>query len=121
LDSPDQVAPHALRIDKTLSVQYLYDASTAVIVGNSHTWRGRFEILLETGVSISASISEVTPLTEEAKYWLLGFISGYEPHPWDVLGSGWLDDTSDAAMAPWRDAVLKFRQSGFEIHDNREA
>jgi hypothetical protein len=121
LDSPDQVAPLALRIDKTLSVQYLHDASTAVIVGNSHTWRGRFRILLDTGVSISASISEVVPLTEEAKYWLLGFISGYEPHPWDVLGSDWLDDTSDAALAPWRDAVSKFRQSGIDVPYDRDA
>ena len=81
------------------------------IVGNSHSFHGRFLVRLDDGLVPSCSIFDVDPLTDDARLWLEGFMAGQEPSPYDVLGDAY-DLHVERQRAEWDAAVLLFHQSG---------
>ena len=97
-----------------LSVRYNYDGQLGTIIGNPHTFPGRFEVRLESGFKVSCSLRDVEPLTIEAKWWIQGFVEGMEPSPYDVLGEDY--DPEWAVDSPqvrrWRAVVAAFRETG---------
>ena len=97
----------------------LSDGAVGVIIGNPHTFRGRFEVAVSETESRSCSLHEVVPMTEAARWWLDGYMSAMEPPPWDVLADdydpGMQDD--DPQIQRWRDVVRQFRETGHYIGD----
>jgi len=84
------------------------------IIGNPHTFRGRFEVAISPTVRVSCSIGDVTPETLEAQYWLAGYLTGAEPSPYDVLGDDYDESLPDDSelIQRWRDTVNDFQSSG---------
>jgi hypothetical protein len=57
------------------------------IVGNAHTHRGRFRVCFpDRGYVMTLSVYELTAVSAEARYWLRGFLTGYEPSIDEYLG-----------------------------------
>ena len=67
-------------IDERLWVTLARTGERGFIVGNCHTFPGRFSIWVPTdGRSRCVSWSEVKDASSEARYWIAGFLHGSVP------------------------------------------
>src|SRR5688572_23572836 len=63
--------------DRALGVEM--GGERGYIVGNAHTHRGRFDVCFpDRGYVTTVSVYELTAISAEARYWLVGFLTGYE-------------------------------------------
>lgn len=66
------------------------DGERGYIVGNAHTHRGRFHVCFpdrpDYYMTMPTSVYELTAMSLEARYWLRGFLTGYEPDIDEYLG-----------------------------------
>jgi hypothetical protein len=80
-----------------------------LLVGNPHTFRGRLAAWCphrELGYNVS--LSELGEMSDEARYFVRGFLRGSEPEaPYDDDGE--LTPEDEAA---WRAAIRRFRRTG---------
>lgn len=102
-----------MSLDKNLMVK-LSDGRIGYIIGNPHTFRGRFEVSFALHSSMSCSISDVEPLTPQARYWLMGYLSAMEPSPYEVLREAYKEDLENDSepIQKWRAAVERFHLDG---------
>ena len=79
------------------------------LVGNGHTFVGRMAAWCpHQGVGYNVSRSELGTLSEQAGYFVAGFLAGAEPgYPDDAD-----DQTEEADLAAWRAATARFRRTG---------
>ena len=111
-DEVDETGPDLGSRASNLRVRLLSEPKTfGRIVGNSHSFHGRFLVRLDDGLRGSFSFFDVDPLTDDARLWLEGFMIGQEPSPYDVLGDAY-DIQVERQRAEWDAAVLLFHQSG---------
>lgn len=89
-----------------------FDASCGerdFLVGNGHTFVGRMAAwcpLQNRGYNVSAS--EMGTMSEQARYFVAGFLEGARPGlPVDADG-----DTDDVDLVAWRAATDRFRRTG---------
>jgi hypothetical protein len=62
--------------------------------------------------SFSVSKSEIERHSDEAGYWITGFLAGNEPPP-PLDPDGYeIDDLDDPRWRAWREAIAEFRRSG---------
>ncbi|MEW2590963.1 hypothetical protein AB0893_11145 [Micromonospora aurantiaca] len=80
-----------------------------VLVGNGHTVTGRMAAWCpHEGVGYNVSRAEMRVMSEEARYFVAGFLAGSEPrYPTEVDG-----ETYEADMDAWRAALARFRLTG---------
>ncbi|MFC4150098.1 hypothetical protein ACFO0M_27915 [Micromonospora mangrovi] len=80
-----------------------------VLVGNGHTFTGRIAAWCpHEGVSYNVSRADLVVMSEEARYFVAGFLAGSEPGcPMDVDG-----ETDEADVDAWRAALARFRRTG---------
>jgi hypothetical protein len=97
------------------------------IEGNAHTHPGRFHVgFPDHGYSTTASVSELTAMSPEARYWLVGFLSGSEPRLYEYLGLARAVEIekfhdyeyTDEELVRWTNFCKEFRRSGWYIHPN---
>ncbi len=74
-----------VRFDRALWVET--GGERGYIVGNAHTHRGRFHVCFpDRGYVATVSAYQLTAISAEARYWLRGFLTGYEPSIDEYLG-----------------------------------
>lgn len=79
------------------------------LVGNPHTFRGRIATWCPLdSVEVNVSKSEIVATTDEAKYWIDGFLAGNEPPP--------PDSDDPAAEREWENIRHLFRMQGDMPH-----
>jgi hypothetical protein len=80
---------------------------------NPHTFPGRMGAYCEArDRTFSVSLAEIERCSDEARYWVRGFLSGNEPPPPLEPDALAIDDLGDPRMDEWRAAVARFRESG---------
>jgi len=92
----------------------------AVILGNSHTHRGRFKVrIISTGTEVSSSLPDVESASDAARRWIDGFLAGSEPSLYEYLGidGAGLEPTNEDIVR-WKNYCARFRASGL-AHDLR--
>lgn len=79
------------------------------IVGNGHTFAGRLAAWCpHAGVGYNVSLGEMGAMSEEARYFVAGFLAGNEPDcPAADEGEG-----NEADLLAWRAATRRFRRTG---------
>jgi hypothetical protein len=110
----------AAEFDRALWVEL--DGDRGYISGNAHTHPGRFHVCFpDHGYSTTASVSELTAMSTEARYWLLGFLTGSEPHLYEYVGRWKAIDLSDdweeteEELVRWTNFCTQFRRHGMHI------
>jgi hypothetical protein len=85
---------------------------------NCHTFPGRMGAWSETlSRDLCVSKSQVTAASEEAKYWMDGFLTGTQPRAVDMFGLAIHDaEDSDPRWERWRAAIADFRRTGVWPH-----
>ena len=80
-----------------------------LLQGQGHTFRGRMSAWCpDKQVSYNISLDEMGAMSDEARYFVLGFLSGNEPGPpTDEDG-----DSDPADLQAWRSATARFRRTG---------
>jgi len=72
-------------VDKALWVEL--DGERGYICENAHTHPGHFHVCFPyPGHWTTATVSELTVMSVEARYWLMGFLAGSEPDLYEYLG-----------------------------------
>ncbi|MDW3849461.1 hypothetical protein NMK34_22875 [Micromonospora sp. BRA006-A] len=80
-----------------------------VLVGNGHTFAGRMAAWCpHESVGYNVSRAQMGAMSEEARYFVAGFLAGSEPrYPLDADGG-----TEEADLNAWRAALSRFRRTG---------
>ena len=80
-----------------------------LLIGNGHTFTGRIAAWCPSRqVSYNISLTELGEMSEQARYWLRGFLAGAEPG----LPRNGDDEPLDEDLAAWREATARFRRTG---------
>ena len=81
-----------------------------LLAGNGGTYRGRMQAWCpEKQVSYNVSLAEMGQMSQEARYWVAGFLAGNLPGPPPPD----LDaDPDPGDLAAWRAATGRFRRTG---------
>jgi hypothetical protein len=112
-----------VEFDRALWVELYGDRG--YICGNAHTHAGRFHVLFpDQGYDTLASVSELTAMSPEARYWLVGFLAGPEPRLYKYLGlvgsveiKGFQDyEVTDEEIVRWINFCKEFRRDGWYNH-----
>jgi hypothetical protein len=91
----------------------LADGTEGILLGNPHTFPGRFNVAAGDGEVITCSLSDIADATPEAAAWLAGYLAGNEPSPYLVFGER-ADELADDSkeMVAWRERAAAFRATG---------
>ncbi len=87
---------------------------------NPHTFPGRIGAWLAADdVYVTISKNEITECSEEARYWIDGFLVGNEADADEMFGAAMLHDAldDDPRWERWRGALAQFRRSGVWMHE----
>jgi hypothetical protein len=112
--------------DRALWVEL--DGDRGYICGNAHTHPGRFRVCFpDQDYSTKANVSELTAMSTEARYWLVGFLSGSEPRLYQYLGlvgpaeiKGFQDyEVTDAELARWQNFCKESRRVGSHSYPHK--
>jgi hypothetical protein len=112
----DQLGNH-FQVDSSLQV--VVDGHVGYIEENAHTFAGRMHIYFpHLGHDMTQSLSDIDPMTDEARGWITGFLAGSEPGIYEYLGTQWLDsddqpDPTEDEWARWREFTATFRRTGY--------
>jgi hypothetical protein len=99
-------------LDERLFVR-LPDGRTGLLLGNPHTFPGHFNVLTTAGEVITCALYEIISASQEAEYWLQGYLAGSEPDPSEIWGSGTYElDDQGPELSAWRVAAERFRRTG---------
>jgi len=100
-------------IDGQLWVR-LTNGETAYLLGNPHTWPGHFNVWRPAIDEVyTCSFREVAESSDEARYWLDGYLAASEPDPDEIWGDRVLDlDDDGPELTAWRHAAQLFRRTG---------
>ena len=103
--------------DPDLWVEVEGTAGRCYILGNPHTFPGRFVTWSDhLGNSLYVSKGEVTSCSDDARRWIEGFLNGNEPAIAEYLGIARIAaddlDDDDPGVERWRRALADFRSSG---------
>jgi len=80
-----------------------------LVEGEGHSFRGRMSAWCpHLRRSYRVSLSEMEPMSEEASYFVRGYLSGSEPNP-PTDGDG---NTTPEDLLAWRSATKRFRRTG---------
>ncbi len=87
------------------------------IVGNGHTFAGRFLVRSpDAAQTISASKDEVTDASDAARWWIEGYLAGSEPALDSFLGLSAEDADALPDDGPelrrWQAALTQFHKTG---------
>jgi hypothetical protein len=75
------------------------------LVGNGHTFPGRIAAWCpERRVAYNVSRVELGAMSDEARFWIDGFLAGAEPDP--------PEDGDEADLVAWRAATIRFHRTG---------
>ncbi|MCU1484899.1 MAG: hypothetical protein JWN67_1645 [Actinomycetia bacterium] len=99
--------------DDALSL-VLHGGSTAFLLGNPHTFPGRFNVYIpDQHLVLTCSLSDVESSSVLAGAWLRGFLAGNEPSPYEYFGDA-ADELADHGpeMTAWRALCDEFRRTG---------
>jgi hypothetical protein len=79
------------------------------LIGNGNTFVGRMAAWCpQKGVGYNVSRSEMGAMSEQAGYFVAGFLAGAQPgYPVDANG-----ETEEADLVAWRAATTRFRRTG---------
>lgn len=92
-------------VDQRLVFRSQHCPGRHFLLGNSHTFPGRMAVWCEDSeYEISASLFEMTDVSEAARFWITGFLAGSEiRRP---------DEGDPASEASWEAARRKFHETG---------
>lgn len=103
---PEESAPTA---DPRLWFDAPCGGRDLLLPGQGHTFTGRMSAWCpHQQLSYNVSLSEMGAMSDEARYFVLGFLSGNEPGP-PYNDEG---DVTHADLAAWRSATARFRRTG---------
>jgi hypothetical protein len=89
------------------------------IVGNAHTHRGRFRVCFPDREYVTTvSVHELAAVSAEVRYWLKGFLTGYEPSVDEYLGRMVTEDYYDPTHEEWaryRNFIARYLNDGGHI------
>src|SRR5258708_24230173 len=73
-------------LDRRLWV-VLFDDTKGILVGNPHTYPGRFNVWsMQDNEAITCSLEDIREASPEARLWLEGYLAGNEPSPYLFFG-----------------------------------
>jgi len=82
-----------------------------LLTGAGHTFPGRMSAWCpQKGIGYNVSLSEMGEMSEQARYFIAGFLAGNEPGPPDNDDAD--ADAEAADLAAWRAATGRFRRTG---------
>jgi hypothetical protein len=82
-----------------------------LLVGNGGTFRGRMSAWCpDKQVSYNVSLAEMGQMSQEARYWVAGFLAGNQPGPPPPPDPD--ADTDPGDLTAWRAATGRFRRTG---------
>jgi hypothetical protein len=80
-----------------------------LLQGQGHTFPGRMSAWCpHESVAYNVSLAEMGNLSDEARYFVLGFLSGNEPAP--AMDDEGMTDAAD--LEAWQSATARFRRTG---------
>jgi hypothetical protein len=96
-------------IDERLWFEAPCGGRDLLLEGGGHTFRGRMSAWCpDKDVSYRVSLSEMGEMSEEARYFIRGYLSGNEPN-WPEDDGGYTDPDD---LVAWQEATRRFRQTG---------
>jgi hypothetical protein len=107
-----RLVPRPPAPERSLKVA-LRDGNEALLLGNPHTFEGRFNVRTADGDVRTCSLSEIAGATPEAWAWLVGYLSGSELSAYSFFGAA-ADELADDSleMRLWRELAARFRETG---------
>lgn len=102
------------RFQLDTSLDVVVDGHLGYIEGNAHTSPGRIHIYFpHLGHDLTRSVSDIDSMSDTARTWITGFLTGCEPSVYEYLGiEGSGLEPTDAEYDRWRDFTARFRQAG---------
>ena len=98
-------------IDQRLWVRSDEFDSDGFLLGNSHTFPGRFLVWWRKyGAGYSTSLNQLDECSADAAIWLEGYLAGSEPPPW--FGDDFGYDDTDPRTELWYEALRRYRRTG---------
>ena len=71
-----------IEIDSTLWIKLGHCDGEHYLIGNCHTFPGRMNAFCKSkNTTFCVSLSEISDMSEQSRYWIKGFLSGNEPEP----------------------------------------
>jgi hypothetical protein len=107
-------------VDTRLWVEIEGVEGRCYLFGNNHTFTGRMcacSESLETDLGVSKR--QITASSEEAQYWVQGFLVGNEPSEVEALGDD-EDDGPEVRFSRWQEMCADFRRSGVWLEPTKE-
>lgn len=107
-DEPDEVT----RLDERLWFDAPCGGRDLLMDGSGHTFRGRMNAWCPAKrEAYNISLGEMGEMSDEARYFVLGFLSGSEPpDPNDLDGEG---EVAADDLAAWLSSNRRFRRTGY--------
>ena len=102
--------------DRALWVEM--DGERGYIAGNAHTHRGHFHVCFpDQGYMRTVTFYELTAMSAEARYWLEGFLTGYEPSVDEYLGRriGVDYDPTDEELVRCSNFIKRYLRDGTHL------
>lgn len=90
------------------------------IAGNPHTFNGRISAYCpQKDVYFNISIVEIVDMSQEAKYWIKGFLSGNEPSPPFDEDDDLYPPTHEEYIH-WKKSIELFHKTGYWYSVDRD-
>ena len=90
------------------------------IAGNPHTFNGRISAYCpQKDVYFNVSFEEIVDMSQEAKYWIKGFLSGNEPPP-PIDEEGDLHSPTHEEYIHWEKSIELFHKTGHWYAGDRD-
>lgn len=101
-----------LQIDAALRVT-VREYGEGYLDGNVHTYRGRFGVWYPARQDgFATSLSDIETMTEQARIWIAGYLSGSEPSIAEYLGIDGDEDVTEQETERWTAFCRRFRATG---------
>jgi len=108
-----------LKYDKNLWFEHLGCKGKHYLIGNPHTYVGRMWAWCpKEERTFFVSKADMGEMSEQAKFWVQGFLNGHEPDP-PVNEDGDVDFES-LEYKTWTEAMVFFHETGFWTDQERK-
>lgn len=116
---------HRFSLDTSLRV--VVDGQVGYLEGSAHTHPGRMHVYIpDLGHDVTCSLSQIESMSDAARAWITGFLTGSEPHITEYLGvderdleNGTTPDWTEEDHERWQAFTARFRRTGTHPSLNR--
>jgi len=104
-----------IEIDSALWIILEHCEGEHFLIGNCHTFPGRMNAFCKRkDTAFCVSLSEISDMSEQSRYWIKGFLSGNEPEPPEEIdGEPPEDYFKSERYHDWLTQIENFNTSGY--------